>query len=306
MDIASLNKKFGIGNELAFKELAAGITSIELDTALATASISLMGGQVLTWHPKSQQEPVLWLSKLAQYEPGKAIRGGVPICWPWFGAHASDSHLPGHGFARVAQWEIDSTKIDASGVVELELTLADSDIPAKLRPSDWPASIILSACIRIGEKLEVTLTTTNKSDLALRLTEGLHTYFQVSEIEHVRVLGLDECDYVDLTEGNQRCKQLGPIVFKGETGRIFVNCDRTSVIEDCVLGRAIHIAATGSQSMAVWNPGLEIASKMADLGKEGWRSMVCVETANALENTILIQPRHKHTMSTTYSVVDLF
>ena len=305
MDIKSLNKRFGIGNKLGFKEIAAGIAAIQVDTDLATASISLTGGQVLTWHPKSQQQPVLWISKLAQYVPGKAIRGGVPICWPWFGAHPSDSRLPGHGFARVVPWEVASTNIDASGVVEVELTLAESDVAAKLRPSDWSASVGLSAHIRIGEKLEITLTTTNNSDREIRLTEGLHTYFHVSDIEHVRVLGLDDCEYVDLTDGNQRRQQSGPIVFEGELGRIFVNCDKTSVIEDHKLGRAIHVAGAGSQSIAVWNPWLETASKMSDLGSEGWRSMVCVETANALENAILIGPRQHHTTTAIYSVTSL-
>lgn len=300
MDIASLNKKFGNGNELGFKEIAAGITSIEVDTALATASISLMGGQVLTWHPKSQTEPVLWVSKLAQYVPGKAIRGGVPICWPWFGAHPSNSHLPGHGFARVVPWEVASTNIDASGVVEVELTLAESDVAAKLRPSDWPASVALSARIRIGEKLEVTLTTTNNSDREVRFTEGLHTYFHVSDIENVRVLGLDECEYVDLTDGNQRRQQSGPIVFEGEVGRIFINCDKTSMIEDRKLGRAITVAGAGSQSIAVWNPGLVMASKMPDLGTEGWSQMVCVETANAIDNMIILAPDGQHIMSAIY------
>jgi len=305
MDIKSLNKRFGIGNKLGFKEIAAGIAAIQVDTDLATASISLTGGQVLTWHPKSQQQPVLWISKLAQYVPGKAIRGGVPICWPWFGAHPSDSRLPGHGFARVVPWEVASTNIDASGVVEVELTLAESDVAAKLRPSDWPASVALSARIRIGEKLEITLTTTNNSDREIRLTEGLHTYFHVSDIEHVRVLGLDDCEYVDLTDGNQRRQQSGPIVFEGELGRIFVNCDKTSVIEDHKLGRAIHVAGAGSQSIAVWNPWHETASKMSDLGSEGWRSMVCVEIANALENRLTIKAGESHTLTATYATENL-
>lgn len=305
MNIESLNKKFGMGKELGFKEIAAGITAIEVDTDLATASISLMGGQVLTWHPKSQQEPVLWVSKLAQYVQGTAIRGGVPICWPWFGAHPSESHLPGHGLARVVAWEVASTNIDVSGVVEVELTLAESDIAAKLRPSDWPASVTLSVRIRIGEKLEVTLTTTNNSDREIRLTEGLHTYFHVSDIENIRVLGLSDCEFVDLTDGNKRRQQTGPIVFEGELGRIFVNCDKTSLIEDRNLGRAIHVTGAGSQSIAVWNPWLETASRMSDLGDEGWRCMVCVETANALENVILIQPEKHHTMTAIYSVTAL-
>jgi D-hexose-6-phosphate mutarotase len=229
----------------------------------------------------------------------------VPICWPWFGAHPSDSRLPGHGFARVVPWEVSSTNIDASGIVEVELRLAESDEAAKLCPSDLPVSVALSARIRIGEELEISLTTTNNSDREIRFTEGLHTYFHVSDIENVRVLGLDECEYVDLTDGNQRRQQSGPIVFNGELGRIFVNCDKASVIEDRELGRAIRVAGAGSQSIAVWNPWLETASKMSDLGIEGWRSMVCVETANALENAILIQAGQRHTTTAIYSVTAL-
>jgi D-hexose-6-phosphate mutarotase len=113
---------------------------------------------------------------------GKAIRGGAPICWPWFGAHPSDSRLPGHGFARVVPWEVSSTNFDGSGIVDVELKLAESDVAAQLRPSDWPVSVVLSAHIRIGEELEVSLTTTNNSDREIRFTEGLHTYFHVSDI----------------------------------------------------------------------------------------------------------------------------
>jgi glucose-6-phosphate 1-epimerase len=304
MSIEFLTMNFAIGSELSFKEIETGML-IEVDTAQATATISLTGGQVLTWNPKSQVEPVLWVSKLAQYVPGKAIRGGVPICWPWFGAHHSDSRLPGHGFARVLPWEVTSTSIDTSGVVQVELILSESDVVAKLLPSDWPASVSLSARIRIGEKLEVSLTTMNNSEREIRFTEGLHTYFYVSDIENVRVLGLEDCEYIDLTDRNKRRQQSGPIVFEGELGRIFVDCDKTSVIEDRKLGRAIHVAGAGSQSIAVWNPWLETASKMTDLGSEGWRSMVCIETANALENAILIQPGQHHTTTAIYSVTSL-
>jgi len=305
MSIELLNNNFAISSYLSFRQIDTGVTLIDVDTAQATATISLMGGQVLNWHPKSQVEPVLWVSKLAQYVPGKAIRGGVPICWPWFGAHPSDSRLPGHGFARVAPWEVASTIVDSSGVVDIELILAESDVVAKSCSSDWPASVSLSARIRIGEELEVSITTMNKSDQDVRFTEGLHTYFHVSDIENVRVLGLEECNYVDLTDGNQRRQQSGPIVFSGELGRIFVNCEKKSVIEDRELGRAIHVVGAGSKSIAVWNPWLETASKMSDLGSVGWRSMVCVETANALENTILIQKGQHQTMSVNYSVTTL-
>jgi len=302
MDIASLNKKFGFGKELGFKEIAAGITAIEVDTALATASISLMGGQVLTWHPKSQQEPVLWVSKLAQYIPRKAIRGGVPICWPWFGAHSSDNRFPGHGFARVFPWDVVSTSIDPSGIVEVQLSLSESDSVTELRPADWPVQVKLSVRIRIGEELEIALITENKSDKDIVLTEGLHTYFNVSDIAFVRVMGLHQTEYVDLTNSNLRRRQSGPIIFEGELGRIFINCNSNSIIEDPVFCRRIKVIGKGNNSIAVWNPGFENATKIQDLGSEGWRNMVCVETANALENSVIVKSNQMHTMSANYSV----
>ena len=302
MDIASLNKKFAIGTELIFKQRDSGTTLIEIDTQLATATVSLEGGQVVAWHPKSQCEPVLWVSKLAQFVLGKAIRAGVPICWPWFGAHPTNSQVPGHGFARVVPWIVESTSVDATGIIDIKLKLADSEAADQLRPADWPKSVSLSAHYRIGETLEVSLTTENNTEHKIHFTEGLHTYFHVSDVENVQVLGLDECVFVDLLDGNQRRQQKGPITFGDEVGRIFVSCKKTTVIEDRKLGRAIHVVGAGSSSIAVWNPGLTTASKMPDLGSEGWRTMVCVETANALENALQIKPGCCHTITATYAV----
>jgi len=305
MDISSLNNKSAIGTELIFRQLDSGTTLIDIDTPLATATISLEGGQVVAWHPKSQREPVLWVSKLAQFVPGKAIRAGVPICWPWFGTHPTNSQVPGHGFARVVPWNVESSSVDTEGVIDIKLKLADSEAADQLRPADWPKSVSLSAHYRIGETLEVSLITENNTEHERRFTEGLHTYFHVSDVENVKVLGLDECVFVDLLDGNQRRQQKGPITFGGEVGRIFVSCDNATVIEDRALGRAIYVVGAGSRSLAVWNPGLTTASKMPDLGSEGWRTMVCVETANALENAIQLEPGNSHTTTAIYSVVDL-
>jgi glucose-6-phosphate 1-epimerase len=305
MDIASLNKKFSIGTELIFKQLNSGITLIEIDTPLAAATVSLEGGQVVSWHPTSQCEPVLWISRLAQYQLGKTIRAGVPICWPWFGAHPTNSSVPRHGYARVIPWTVESTSLDITGDIDIKLKLSDSEAADQLRPTDWPKSVSLSVHYRIGEALEVSLLTENNTEHAIRYTEGLHTYFHVSDVENVRVLGLDESVFVDLLDGNQRRQQKGPITFGGEVGRIFVSCQKATVIDDRALGRAIHVVGAGSSSIAVWNPGLTTASKMPDLGSEGWRTMVCVETANALENAIQLELGHSHTTTAIYSAVAL-
>jgi D-hexose-6-phosphate mutarotase len=213
--------------------------------------------------------------------------------------------LPGHGFARVVSWNVESTSVDTEGVIDIKLVLAESAAFNQLRPADWPKNISLSAHYRIGDNLKVSLNTQNNTTTEIRLTEGLHTYFYVSDVENVHVHGLDECVFIDLLDGNQKRKQKGPITFGCEVGRIFVNCNKSAVIEDRKIGRAIHVVGSGSNSIAVWNPGLTIASKMPDLGSEGWRTMVCVETANALENTIQIPPGQCHTLTAIYSVIAL-
>lgn len=302
MDIATLNNDFAIGRDLIFKQHTTNTTLIEINTPLATAMISLEGGQVVAWHPKSQSVPVLWVSKLAEFVPGKAIRAGVPICWPWFGAHPKEVSLPGHGFARVVPWSVVSTNIDDNGVIDIKLTLSDSDRADKLRPVDWPRDVALFAHYRIGETLDIALTTENKSSHEILFTEGLHTYFYVSDVDNVRVHGLDDCEFVDLCDGNMRKEQSGPITFGGEVGQIFLNCEKITTIEDRKLARFIQIVGSGSRSIAVWNPGLTTAANIPDLGIEGWRTMVCVETANALGNAIIIKPSEYHTTSASYSV----
>ncbi len=161
---------------------------------------------------------MLGVSKLAQFVPGKAIRAGVPICWPWFGTHPTNSHVPGHGFARVVPWDVESTVVDTEGVIDIKLKLADSEVVDQLRPADWPKAVSLSAHYRIGETLEFSLITENNTEQKIRFTEGLHTYFHISDVKNVRVLGLDECEFVDLLDGNLRRQQQGPITFGGEVG----------------------------------------------------------------------------------------
>jgi glucose-6-phosphate 1-epimerase len=297
MDTESLNKKFAIGSELIFEQLASGITLIEIDTPLATATISLEGGQVVTWHPKSQAEPVLWVSKLAHFVPGKAIRGGVPICWPWFGAHPTNPKLPSHGYARITPWQVRVTEILSDGTLRICLTMGENEL-AKLH---WPQQVVLTIEVIVGDTLTIKLTSTNESSQNITLTEGLHTYFNVGDVSTTRVHGFDGVEYVDLTRNNARHVQNGPITFEAELGRIFLNSQESCVIEDQAFRRRINVEKQGSLSTAVWNPWSETASTISDLGADGWRNMVCVEGANALDNTVTISPNASHTHVARYS-----
>lgn len=288
-------------NNICFNKFSDDIVIVEIENSLATAAVSLYGGHIVSWHPKSQSKPVLWVSELVKFQQGKAIRGGVPICWPWFGAHPSQASLPGHGYARITPWELTSVQTLSNGATELNLTLGKSD----LSQLHWQAEVRLELKITVGDTLELSLTTVNESDHEITFTEGLHTYFQISDIGNIRVLGLEGSDYIDLVNQNERRTQQDAITFESELGRIFLDNQATCVIEDPVFNRRIRIEKTGSNSTAVWNPGLDVGSKMDDLGSVGWREMVCVESANALENSIRLEVGASHKMVSIYSVDNL-
>jgi D-hexose-6-phosphate mutarotase len=298
MDIDLLNKRFSIDSALLFRKLSSGTILAEIDTPLATASVSLEGGQVVTWHPKSQVEPVLWVSKRAQFVPGKAIRGGVPVCWPWFGMHPKNPKLPGHGYARITPWKVTSSEMLKNGTVCLSLVLG----PNKQSEEHWPHKVGLMIEIIVGESLIMKLTTMNHCNQKITYTEGLHTYFNIGDVSTTQVKGLDGIEYLDLTRNNMRLRQNGSIAIEGELGRIFLNTQAVCVIEDHTFNRRIRIDKEGSLSTAVWNPGLATAATMADLGGDGWRNMVCVEGANAHENTIILESMQAHTQTAKYSV----
>lgn len=298
--IDELNSSFG-NKFLSFSQRSSGLILVEIDTLLSAATISLHGGQVLAWHPKHQQYPVLWLSEKAVYAHGNAIRGGVPICWPWFGSHPTNPQLAGHGYARISPWDIASTQLLDNGAVQIKLIMQDTESSL----AHWTKPVQLSICITVGTELSIELTTTNLGDQDIVFTEGLHTYFKISDIHKIRVTGLENSEYVDLLQENARFKQVGSITFDAELGRIFTNNTATCVIEDPVYQRKISIEKSGSISTAVWNPWTKTASKMTDLGEYGWRDMVCVESANALENLVMIKSGDSHTHSVVYRVDSL-
>lgn len=296
--IEALNCRYLAHAGVQFKQPADGGIVLEVDNAHATASVSLYGGQILLWHPKSQTEPVLWVSKNVKYTPGKAIRGGVPICWPWFGANPINEQSPSHGYARLTSWTVESIRSLEQGATEVTLAMVASDL-------DRPPGAVeagLTVCITIGAVLSLSLTTSNTGKQELVLSEGLHTYFRVADVTAIQVLGLDGGEYADLLRHNLRCRQSGPVVFEAELGRIFVNSTATCFIEDPLLKRRIRVEKMGSLSTAVWNPWTETAGKMDDLGADGWRDMVCVESANALENRVTVPRGGAHTLTATYSV----
>lgn len=292
-----LNLQFGIGGQLGFRADTGGLIIAEINNAHATASLCLQGAHLMAWQPKSQTLPVVWLSRDARLVPGKSIRGGVPVCWPWFGAHVSEPAFPAHGFARTVLWRVLESGSEPDGATRLTLRLAESDNSR----TQWPHDSRLELTVIAGKTLRMELATENTGVTDFTITEALHTYFRIGDIGAVQVGGLGGCDYWNKVGGSTLGKQNGTIRFAGETDRVYVNTAAECTIEDDILKRRIRIAKSGSRSTVVWTPWIEKANRMGDLGQpDGWREMVCVESANALENMVNVAAGARHTLVVEY------
>jgi len=292
-----LNTQFGIAGQLAFREDASGLIIAEINNTQATASICLQGAHLMTWQPRNQATPVIWLSRDARLAVGKSIRGGVPVCWPWFGAHSSEPGYPAHGFARTTPWQVIESGITPDGTTHLALSLENNE----KTHAWWPHSCRLDLSVTIGETLRMELVTENTGESGFSISEALHAYFRISDIGAVSISGLEDCAYWDKAGVSTRKIQDGIIRFAGETDRVYIDTAAECVIDDEKLKRRIRITKTGSLSTVVWNPWTAKAEKMGDLGTPaGWREMVCVESANAIDNIVKIAAGTRHTLTVEY------
>jgi glucose-6-phosphate 1-epimerase len=287
-DIQSLNDSFAITEHISFEGSPGGWAIAEIRNAHAAATVSLYGGQALTFQPHGHA-PVLWASGHNLYRAGKAIRAGIPICWPWFGPHPTDTAQPAHGFVRAAIWSVLSVAALADGATQIRMRVRDRDLPE----GRWPHAFDLRCVVTVGVELRVELIVRNPGDAPYTYSGALHSYFSVSDIGAITIHGLDGCDYLDQLDG-QRKTQRGPITIGAETDRVYLDTTATCVIDDPGLGRRIRVAKSGSHSTVVWNPWAEKAQRLADFGDEEYHDMVCVETANAASDTVTVAPGGEH------------
>jgi glucose-6-phosphate 1-epimerase len=300
LNVSALNRRFGIAGALRFAKGEGGLTQAEIKNAQGEATVVLQGAHLIRWTPAGQQ-PVIWLSPAARFAKGKAIRGGIPVCWPWFGAHPSDASLQSHGFARATPWQVAETGTLADGSVRLVLQWVRDDATL----AQWPHSTPVQISFVFGEALEIELTTRNFGPAPATISEALHAYFAVGDARQIQVEGLEGCEYLDKTKQGQRKLQNGPLVFEAELDRVYLNTSSDCLILDPGLARRIRIAKRGSASTIVWNPWKDKAANLGDMGAEDYIGMVCVETANAAENAVSIAPGEAHALWARYSVESL-
>lgn len=297
LDLDSLNARFGIAGQLYFERGPSDFAIIQVRNVHGAATLTLQGAQLLTWTP-SGHRPVVWMSPHAKYQVGKSVRGGVPICWPWFGAHGSESGFPAHGFARSSCWEVCSTKALDDGATSLSLRLIRNDD----HNAYWPYSTPLELDVVVGGDLVMELRTRNLSAVPVTIGQALHTYFEVSDIRHVSVLGLDGTRYLDKVDGGKEKPQSGAVTFSGETDRVYLDTDADCIIDDPGLSRRIVVRKQGSRSTVVWNPWIEKAAKLGDMGDAGYLNMLCVESCNAADDVLVLKPGDQHVLAVNYSV----
>jgi len=295
-----LNKHFSIdtNQHLIFKIGEGGIPVVEIENEFSTALISLQGAHILSWVPNGEEE-VIWLSADATFAMGKSVRGGVPICWPWFGAHESEACLPAHGFARTILWTVKQTQALDNGETQILFQLDTSELDENIQAM-WPQATLAVYKITIGQTLTLELVSSNLSDEPLKLGQALHTYFNISDIEQTTVTGLEGKDYLDKTTGFERKTQIGEIIINQEVDRVYLQTADDVVVDD--VKRKVKIEKQGSLSTVVWNPWQKVADKMGDLGKEGYRHMLCIESSNAAEDVITIAPGESHTLRARYTI----
>lgn len=295
MDIQTLNEQFANDN-VSFSNTGDDFTIVNIHNEYADASISMQGAQVISWTPTGEM-PVIWISDKAYYQHGKSVRGGVPVCWPWFGAHATDDALPAHGFVRTQNWNLQSVQNLQDGSTAL---IFGFDFSTNTYP--WGSQCELSLKVIIGQRLEMQLQTKNLDQQALTLTEALHTYFRVSDVRQVTITGLEDCRYLDKVDAFNEKKQTGEITIDSEVDRVYLDTSSDCIIEDSGLQRKIIITKSGSLSTVVWNPWEQKTSLMKDMEPQDYLDMLCVETANAATNAIIINAGETHTMNVVYAI----
>lgn len=293
---ASLEERFGIPGMVRFEPGEGGLTRAVVTTARATVHVYLHGAHVTHFQPAGSA-PVLFTSPRSAFAAGRAIRGGVPVIFPWFGPNPDDPRAPDHGFARTGEWSVESVQAQGQAVsIALALTASDAT-------RAWPHAFSLRYRVSVGAALEMTLSVENRSSSAFVFQEALHTYLHVGDAEAVSVHGLEGATYIDKADGLARKGQgREPVRLRGLTDRVYLDTAGPCVVDDPVLQRRLRVDTRGSRTTVIWNPGPEVARTMADLGADGWRSMICVETANAADNAVRLGSGDGHEMSARLAV----
>lgn len=273
-----------------------GRLAVRVTSLLCTGEVYLHGAQVTSWRPAEAVE-VLFLSSQSSWEDGKAIRGGVPICFPWFRAKTDNPKAPAHGFVRTREWQLES--VTQSGEAVTVTLFIESDDKTRRW---WPGEFRLVHRLTFGKELLMELVVTNTGNAPFRFEEALHSYFRVAEAGSARVLGLDGAHYLDNMDSNRDKVQHGNLAINAPTDRAYLDTEGEVELDDSLLRRRIFLRKQNSLTTVVWNPWQDGAKALADLGDNEWRHMLCVEASNVMGYAVELPPGREHLMKAIISL----
>ncbi|WP_369958358.1 D-hexose-6-phosphate mutarotase [Pseudomonas benzenivorans] len=278
------------------------LTCWRIRHADAELLVAQQGAQLLSYQ-RDGERPLIWLSEQAVYESGRSVRGGVPVCWPWFGdlrrnpqavqaMYQGGNLVPSHGLVRDLEWNLLGIDRQGDGVnLEFAYNSAEQPLPG------WPQAAELQLRIRLDQHLHLHLDSHNLGDQPLALSQALHSYFAVGDIRQTQVEGLQGCRYIDtLDDWNER-QQLDALRFTGETDRIYLDSPSRLSILDPVWQRRIQLRSSGSRSAVLWNPWTDKAQRLSQFAGDAWQGMLCIEHANVLEDFLVLAPDARHRLS---------
>ncbi len=295
INIDDLEEQFAIEGEVGFAELEGELPFISIFNKFADVDICLQGAQITTYRPQNGMD-VLWMSPDNTFDNGKPIRGGIPICFPWFGP-AGDKSLPAHGFARNMVWNVLETKSLPAGETLVKLILKSNNETKTMWPFEFEA--VLS--VQIGSKLTVMLTITNTGKRTFTYGSALHSYFNVSSVEHIGIDGLQNVAFYE-EFGTELFAIKEPLrTLRGHVNSRYIDHEGPCAILDTAFMRTILVEKTGSKVTVLWNPGAETCGNFADIPEDGFHSFVCLEAVNAYNDMITLEPGSSHTTGTTIS-----
>lgn len=302
LNLDALEARWGRTGAVTFAERYGGPVALlqaGLQAGGATAVVALQGAQVLSYVPPNQSD-VLWLSPVAKLGTGKAVRGGVPVCWPWFGPHPTDPAKSAHGFVRARPWSVTGSAAK-SGRARLVLAY---DASPKSQP-DWPHRALAEIEITLAETLTISLSTENRGDNELVLTQALHTYLAVGDIGAVTIDGFVGQPFIDQLSPGPMRREHEPVTFKAEIDRIYQDSEGPVIVTDQKGARQIRVSKTGSRSTVIWNPWIGKSASLGDMGGDGYCHMLCVEAANAGNNSVTLASGERHRLTTELSVTKI-
>jgi len=289
IDINKLDDQFSVEGEIGFAQLENDLIFITISNKFADADICLYGAHLTSFKPHNTID-ILWMSPESSFHEGSPIRGGIPVCFPWFGPHETDQEKPQHGFGRLMYWDLLEVTSNSNNETLVRLQLCSSEKTKDYWNYDFCAEMIIT----VGRTLSATLKVTNTSSVPFEYTSALHSYFSLSSIENIAIGGLQNTKYHNQLEPGDFVQNTPMLEINKAETRHYYDTETPCIIEDPVFGRRISVAKTGSKVTTVWNPWEENSVKMDDIPNDAFYTFVCLETVNAFNDVIRLAPGKAH------------